>query len=44
MLNIGLNRAVALIAEKVAKGPRARFGADPGRSLGDHRKKAARCW
>ena len=32
-----LNRAVTLIAEKVAKGPRERrFGADPGRALGDH--------
>ena len=39
VLNIGLNRAVALIADKVAKGPRARFGADPGRSLGDHPEK-----
>ena len=36
-LNVGLNRAVTLIAEKIAKGPRARrFGADPGRSLGEH--------
>jgi DNA topoisomerase I len=34
---IGLNRAVTMIAEKVAKGPRARrFGADPGRPLGEH--------
>jgi DNA topoisomerase-1 len=34
---IGLNRAVTLIAEKIAKGPsRGRFGADPGRPLGDH--------
>jgi DNA topoisomerase-1 len=34
---IGLNRAVTLIAEKRAKGPRGRrFGADPGRPLGDH--------
>jgi DNA topoisomerase I len=39
VLNIGLNRAVTLIAEKVAKGPRARFGGDPGRSLGDHPDK-----
>jgi DNA topoisomerase I len=35
--DIGLNRAVTLIAEKVAKGPgRGRFGSDPGRQLGDH--------
>ncbi len=40
VFNIGLNRAVTLIAEKVAKGPRARrFGADPGRPLGDHPTK-----
>ena len=40
VLNIGLNRAVALIADKVAKGPRkGRFGADPGRALGDHPQK-----
>jgi DNA topoisomerase-1 len=40
VLNIGLNRAVTLIAEKVAKGPRARrFGSDPGRALGDHPTK-----
>jgi DNA topoisomerase-1 len=37
VLTIGSNRAVTLIAEKIAKGPRARrFGADPGRSLGEH--------
>jgi DNA topoisomerase-1 len=36
LFNIGLNRAVTLIAEKVAKGPRGRFGGDPGRSLGEH--------
>ncbi len=37
VLNIGLNRAVTLIAEKIAKGPRGgRFGGDPGRPLGDH--------
>jgi DNA topoisomerase-1 len=36
VFHIGLNRAVTLIAEKVAKGPRRRFGADPGRPLGDH--------
>ncbi len=41
VLNIGLNRAVTLIAEKKLKGPRgkSRFGADPGRSLGDHPDK-----
>jgi DNA topoisomerase-1 len=34
---IGLNRAVTLIAEKIAKGPgRGRFKADPGKPLGDH--------
>ena len=37
VLNIGLNRAVTLIAEKIAKGPsKRRFGADPGKPLGDH--------
>jgi DNA topoisomerase I len=37
VFTIGLNRAVTLIAEKRAKGPRGRrFGADPGRPLGDH--------
>jgi DNA topoisomerase-1 len=36
VFSIGLNRAVTLIAEKHAKGPRRRFGADPGRALGDH--------
>jgi len=37
VLNIGLNRAVTLIAEKQLKGGRGRrFGADPGRSLGEH--------
>jgi DNA topoisomerase-1 len=34
--NIGLNRAVTLIAEKVAKGPSRRFGADPGKEIGDY--------
>jgi DNA topoisomerase-1 len=39
VFTIGLNRAVTLIAEKIAKGPRkGRFGADPGRPLGDHPK------
>jgi DNA topoisomerase-1 len=37
VFNIGLNRAVTLIAEKIAKGPSKRkFGADPGKPLGDH--------
>jgi DNA topoisomerase-1 len=36
VFDIGLNRAVTLIAEKVAKGPSRRFGADPGKVLGDH--------
>jgi DNA topoisomerase I len=37
VFNIGLNRAVTLIAEKVAKGPSGRrFRADPGKPLGDH--------
>ena len=37
IFHIGLNRAVTLIAEKLAKGPRfRRFGADPGRALGAH--------
>ena len=40
VFTIGLNRAVTLIAEKIAKGPRARrFGTDPGRPLGDHPTK-----
>jgi DNA topoisomerase-1 len=40
VLTVGLNRAVTLLAEKVAKGPRkGRFGADPGRSLGEHPDK-----
>jgi DNA topoisomerase-1 len=33
---IGLNRAVTLIAEKIAKGPGRRFGADPGKPVGDY--------
>jgi len=37
VFEIGLNRAVTLIAEKIAKGPSGRrFGADPGKPLGDH--------
>jgi DNA topoisomerase-1 len=39
IFHIGLNRAVTLIAEKIAKGPRRRFGADPGRALGNHPAK-----
>jgi DNA topoisomerase-1 len=40
VLNIGLNRAVALIAEKKQNPGRGRrFGGDPGRSLGDHPEK-----
>jgi len=37
VLTVGLNRAVTLIAEKQAKGPRGRrFGSSPGRELGAH--------
>jgi DNA topoisomerase-1 len=36
VLVLGLNRAVTLIAEKQLKGPGARFGADPGRVIGEH--------
>jgi DNA topoisomerase-1 len=40
VLTVGLNRAVTLIEEKKAKGPRkGRFGADPGRALGEHPDK-----
>jgi DNA topoisomerase I len=40
VFTVGLNRAVTLIAEKRAKGSRGRrFGADPGRALGDHPTK-----
>jgi DNA topoisomerase-1 len=40
VLTIGLNRAVTLIAEKKANPGRGRrFGADPGRALGDHPDK-----
>jgi len=40
VLAVGLNRAVTLIEEKKAKGPRkGRFGADPGRALGEHPDK-----
>ncbi len=36
VFTVGLNRAVTLIAEKIAKGPSKRFGADPGKPVGDH--------
>jgi DNA topoisomerase-1 len=36
VFSVGLNRAVTLIAEKVAKGPSRRFGADPGKEVGDY--------
>jgi DNA topoisomerase I len=40
VLTIGLNRAVALIADKAANGGKGRRGAaDPGRPLGDHPQK-----
>jgi DNA topoisomerase I len=40
VFNVGLNRAVALIADKRAKGGRSRrFGGDPGRPLGEHPSK-----
>ncbi len=40
VLSVGLNRAVTLIAEKKANpGKGRRFGADPGRSLGEHPDK-----
>ena len=40
MLTVGLNRAVTLIAEKkLNPGKGRRFGADPGRPLGDHPDK-----
>jgi DNA topoisomerase I len=40
VLTIGQNRAVTLIAEKIAKGPRnSRFSPAPGRSLGEHPDK-----
>jgi DNA topoisomerase-1 len=40
VFTVGLNRAVTLIAEKIAKGPsKGRFGRDPGRPLGDHPAK-----
>jgi DNA topoisomerase-1 len=39
VLHIGLNRAVTLIADKLAKGPRGRRFGDPGRPLGEHPDK-----
>jgi DNA topoisomerase-1 len=40
VLNVGLNRAVTLIAEKKANpGKGRRFGADPGKLLGEHPDK-----
>ncbi len=40
VLNVGLNRAVTLIAEKKANPGRGRrFGADPGKVLGEHPDK-----
>src|SRR5215813_879338 len=40
VFTVGLNRAVTLIAEKIARGPsRGRFGANSGRQLGDHPNK-----
>ena len=40
VFTVGLNRAVTLIAEKIARGPgRGRFGANAGRQLGDHPQK-----
>ncbi len=40
MLTVGLNRAVSLIAEKKANPGRGRrFGADPGKVLGEHPDK-----
>jgi DNA topoisomerase-1 len=40
VLTVGLNRAVTLIAEKRANpGKGRRFGADPGKSLGEHPDK-----
>jgi DNA topoisomerase I len=40
VLTIGQNRAVTLIAEKIAKGPRnSRFSPAPGRPLGEHPDK-----
>jgi DNA topoisomerase-1 len=43
VLNIGLNRAVTLIEEKkLNPGKGRRFGADPGRELGEHPQKGGK--
>ena len=40
VLTVGLNRAVTLIADKIANPKKGRrFGADPGKALGDHPDK-----
>ena len=40
VLTVGLNRAITLIAEKIANPKKGRrFGADPGKTLGDHPDK-----
>ncbi|HEX2215564.1 MAG TPA: DNA topoisomerase, partial [Xanthobacteraceae bacterium] len=39
VLAVGLNRAVALIADKASRGGRGRRTVDPGRSLGAHPQK-----
>jgi DNA topoisomerase-1 len=40
VLTVGLNRAVTLIAEKIANPKKGRrFGADPGKTLGEHPDK-----
>jgi DNA topoisomerase-1 len=39
ILNVGLNRAVALIEEKKANPGKGRRGADPGKQLGEHPQK-----
>jgi DNA topoisomerase-1 len=40
VLTVGLNRAVSLIADKIANPKKGRrFGADPGKALGDHPSK-----
>jgi DNA topoisomerase-1 len=40
VLTVGLNRAITLIADKIANPKKGRrFGADPGKALGDHPDK-----
>ncbi len=40
VLTVGLNRAITLIADKIANPKKGRrFGADPGKTLGDHPDK-----